>query len=135
VATSSRCEATTARNCVHPQPSEAINLAGPQLGDENIPAAMRFCDVMEHHSNLGAWRCCCTYRAVLRHAGLTETGASTSKDFHAKTQQPEPLRERLFRSAKSPLGCLNPIEGDRQPPSTNPAPCCWWSLPKPAAAR
>jgi len=66
--------------------SEAINLVARSWGDENIrPGDEILLTVMEHHSNLVPWQLLAARTgAVLRHAGLTETGELDLEDFKQK---------------------------------------------------
>ncbi|APD49494.1 cysteine desulfurase [Synechococcus sp. SynAce01] len=90
--------------------SEAINLVARSWGDENIrPGDEILLTVMEHHSNLVPWQLLAARTgAVLRHAGLTETGELDLEDFKQKLSN----RTRLVSVVQisNTLGCLNPIE-------------------------
>jgi len=90
--------------------SEAINLVARSWGDENIrPGDEILLTVMEHHSNLVPWQLLASRTgAVLRHAGLTETGELDLDDFKQKLNK----RTRLVSVVQisNTLGCLNPIE-------------------------
>ena len=89
--------------------SEAINLVARSWGDAFLrPGDEILLTVMEHHSNLVPWQLLAARTgAVLRHAGLTDTGELDMEDFSRLLNE----RTRLVSVVQisNTLGCLNPI--------------------------
>ncbi len=89
--------------------SEAINLVARSWGDAFLrPGDEILVTVMEHHSNLVPWQqLALRTGAVLRHAGLTESGELDLEDLRGKLSE----RTRLVSVVQisNTLGCLNPI--------------------------
>lgn len=89
--------------------SEAINLVARSWGDAFLrPGDEILLTVMEHHSNLVPWQqLAARTGAVLRHAGLTDSGELDLEDLGSKLGE----RTRLVSVVQisNTLGCHNPI--------------------------
>jgi cysteine desulfurase/selenocysteine lyase len=89
--------------------TEAINLVARSWGEAFLrPGDEILLTVMEHHSNLVPWQLLAARTgAVLRHAGLTESGELDLEDLRSKLNE----RTRLVSVVhiSNTLGCLNPV--------------------------